>query len=108
MGLTKAQLWERAYKRLTECVNQYCTPVKKSKLIKSKWDKYPMIAKDICVIGVYVTKDDKILLTDYDFENDTYPVEEGHYRFAEELEREYLDAIVKQINETEISFAVEF
>lgn len=103
MGLTKAQLQERAYKKLKECMDKYCTPVKKSKVIKSKWDKYPITAKDICVLGAYITKDNKILLGDYDSEKDSYT--ENQYRFAEEFEREYLDSVTKQITDFEADLA---
>lgn len=100
MGLTRAQLKDRAYNKLKECLQTYSTPVKKSKIIKSKWEKYPICAKDICVLGAYITKDDKILLSDYDSEKDTYA--QHHYRYAEDFERQYLDSIVKQILDIEV------
>lgn len=96
MGLTKAQLLERSKKKLFEYLTTHGKEVKHSKKVKFMWDKYPICARDICVLHAIITKDDKVLFTDYNEEDDSY--KESFCRNWDELEKEYLDSIYQQIS----------
>ena len=96
MGLTKAQLRDRSEKKLYEYLEAHGTEVKESKFAKKIWDKYPICARDICVLSAIIMKNVELLFTDYDSVKDSYP--RKFSRKGKELERVYLESILKQIS----------
>jgi len=100
MGLTREQILERSKKKLCDYIETHGTEVKGSKIVKKIWDKYPICVMDICVLHAMVTKDGDLLFTDYDASTDTY--EKDFCRTGNQLDREYIDLIYKQLQDYDL------
>ena len=91
MGLTRAQLKERAAKKLTDYIESHGTKIDEGLII---WNKEPICVKDICVLSV-VIENGRVIFCDYDLEKRTY--KESFSRTYEDLDHHYLADILEDL-----------
>ena len=98
MGLTKEQ-WHK--KRTDEIVNYVLSKGEKVSETMTYWHTYPIVIKDICVLGVLVKgqKTKKLLFVD---KTDKKFVER---KTAEQLERSYLEDILADMKEADKKYS---
>lgn len=93
MGLTRAQLKERAAKKLTEYIESHGTKIDESLTI---WNKKPICVKDICVMSA-VIENGRVIFCDYDIEKRTY--KESFSRTYDDLEYYYINDVLNDLIE---------
>lgn len=88
MGLTKEQWLAKRYSELEEYVRKNGHKVKDV----IYWNTYPIIVKDICVLGVAIFNDE-LVFADYD--RDKFRVR----REAKNVERKYLEEVLSDMKQ---------
>lgn len=88
MGLTKEQWLAKRYSELEEYVRKNGHKVKDV----IYWNTYPIIVKDICVLGVAIFNNE-LVFADYD--RDKFRVR----REAKNVERKYLEEVLSDMKQ---------
>ena len=93
MGLTKAQLKQRAEQRLTEYLTTHGTRIDESLII---WNKEPICVKDICVLSAII-ENGVVVFCDYNLETRSY--NKLFSRTFEDLDHHNINAIIDDLVE---------
>lgn len=93
MGLTRAQLKQRAEQRLTEYLITHGTKIDESLII---WNKKPICVKDICVLSA-VIENGVVVFCDYNLENRSY--KKSFSRTFEDLDHHNINSIINDLVE---------
>ncbi len=93
MGLTKEQ-WH--VKRVNEIIDYIIKHGSKHKDFYY-WDTYPIVVKDICVLGMYVTPDKELNFGSIDTKNWNF----NSSRNASKVERKYLEEILLDMKDAD-------
>ena len=93
MGLTRAQLKQRAEQRLTEYLSTHGTKIDESLII---WNKWPICAKDICVLSA-VIENGVVVFCDYNLETRSY--KKSFSRTFEDLDYHNINSIINELVE---------
>ena len=93
MGLTKAQLKQRAEQRRTEYLTTHGTRIDESLII---WNKEPICVKDICVLSA-VIENGVVVFCDYNLETRSY--NKSFSRTFEDLDHHSINAIIDDLVE---------
>ena len=91
MGLTRAQLKQRAEQRLTEYLTTHGTKINESLII---WNKEPICVKDICVLSA-VIENDVVVFCDYNLETRSY--DKSFSRTFEDLDHHDINSIIDEL-----------
>lgn len=93
MGLTRAQLKQRAEQRLTEYLTTHGTKIDEALII---WNKRPICVKDICVLSA-VIENGVVVFCDYNIKTRSY--EKSFSRTFDDLDHHYINAITDDLVE---------
>lgn len=88
MGLTKEQWLAKRYSELEEYVRKNGHKVKDI----IYWNTYPIIVKDICVLGVAIFNNELVFC---DYDRDKFNVR----REAKNVERKYLEEVLSDMKQ---------
>ena len=90
MGLTKDQWKEKRLNELYDYVKEHGHRVKDV----IYWDTYPIVVKDICVLGVAIFNNE-LVFTDYDKDKKEFKI----HREAKNEERKYLEEVLHDMKQ---------
>ena len=93
MGLTRAQLKQRAEERLTEYLITHGNKIDESLII---WNKKPICVKDICVLSA-VIENGIVVFCDYNLEARSYS--KSFSRTFEDLDHHDINSIIDDLVE---------
>lgn len=90
MGLTKNQWLEKRISELEDYVKEHGYKVKDV----IYWDTYPIIVKDVCVLGVAIFNDE-LVFCDYNYRDCKFKI----IKEAKSVERKYLEEVIKDMKQ---------
>ena len=93
MGLSRAQLKQRAEQRLTEYLTTHGTKLDDSLII---WNKEPICVKDICVLSA-VIENGVVVFCDYNIETRSY--DKTFSRTFDDLDHHNIESIIDNLVE---------